>query len=101
MSQLINRITFEKGKVNFLKQLAKKLHDYEHTLSSKIYLENSKVEIADHLKALRFGTNKFALVILNGMVQWMNLDRDQQYYACRNDSNPLGIPNDDWQVFLE
>jgi serine/threonine-protein kinase ULK/ATG1 len=52
-SKLLSRITFEKGKANFIRLLQKKFYDYELTLGNKIIFEKSKVEISDHLKALR------------------------------------------------
>jgi serine/threonine-protein kinase ULK/ATG1 len=52
-TKLLSRITFEKGKANFIRQLQKKFYDYELTLANKIIFEKSKVEISDHLKALR------------------------------------------------
>lgn len=71
---MINRITFEKGKANFIRILAKKVHEYELTLSNKLIFEKSKVDISDHLKALRFGLNKFEVIILRGLVELLNIN---------------------------
>lgn len=82
MSKLISRITFEKGKSNFLRLLAIRVHEYELTLSNKLIFEKSKVDISDHLKALRFGLNKYELIIIRGMMEWLKLNKDTEYYQC-------------------
>jgi hypothetical protein len=58
------------------------------------------VEIADHLKALRFGVNKYELIILAGIIQWMSVNKTDKYYPYGSAKNPLNIPEDDWQMFL-
>lgn len=101
MTLLINRVTFEKGKANFLKLLSKRIHDFELSLVSKTIFEKSRVEIADYLKALRFAIKKFEIIMLTGMVECLRINKDESFYMCRATGNPLGIPERDWQSFLE
>lgn len=100
MTLLINRVTYEKGKANFLKLLAKKIHDFELSLFSKTIFEKCRVEIADILKALWFAINKFEIIILSGMLECLKIKKDESYYGCSYAANPLGIPESDWEAFL-
>lgn len=97
---MINKVTFEKGKANFLKLLSKRVHEFELSLSNRIIFERNKVEIADCLKALRFAIIKFEIIILRGQVECLKVNKDPSYYMCRNPANPLGISEPDWEAFL-
>ena len=79
--------------------MAKKIHDFEITLQSKTIFEKTRVDIADHLKALRFGLNKYVMIMLQGMVGWFKEDGKTYYYRFEGD-NPLFTKEEDWQLFL-
>lgn len=79
-----------------MKQLSKKLQDFEHTLASKVVFDSVKVEMADYIKALKFGINKLDLIILTGIIHWLNDDQDVTYYPSGGNGNPLSIPSKDW-----
>jgi len=59
------------------------------------------VEISDHLKALRFGLNKFEMLILHGMLEWLKLNKSEDFFLCKSPNNPVNVPEDEWKVFLE
>lgn len=75
LSKLIKRMTFEKGKCNFLRLLSDRVHQFELTLSNRVIFEKSKVEISDHLKALRYGLNKYELIIYRGLLEWLKINK--------------------------
>ncbi|CAD8050160.1 unnamed protein product [Paramecium primaurelia] len=99
-SKLISRLTFEKGKCMFLRLLSQRVKEYELTLSNKLIFEKSKVDISDHLKSLRFGLNKFELIINRGLVEWMEVNKNLKYYCCWDINNPIGVNDTDWENFL-
>jgi len=97
----LKRITFEKGKISFLRILSEKVHEYELTLANKLIFEKSKVEISDHLKALRYGLNKYELIVIRGLMEWLNVNKNPDFYKCQDILNPVGVIENDWETFLE
>lgn len=80
--------------------MSQRLKEYELTLSSKLIFDKSKVDISDHLKSLRYGLNKYELIILRGLIEWMEVNKISKYYACENINNPINVNDTDWENFL-
>ncbi|KAM3135463.1 hypothetical protein pb186bvf_012482 [Paramecium bursaria] len=98
--KLIKRITYEEGKSKFLRILSEKIQNFENQLTQKLIFLNNKVDISDRLKALKFGLNKYEVIIKTGLLEWLKINKDQSYYQCDQVENPLGVNENDWEEFL-
>lgn len=41
------------------------------------------------------------MILIHGMLEWLKVNKCEEYYYCKSPNNPVNVPEEDWKVFLE
>ena len=84
---MLARLTFEKGKSSLMRTVYKRLRDY--SLNGRVLFANMRFRIEDFMTLVKFGLNKFELIILNNLIESLQ----------EKNSNIYGLTPEEWKIF--
>jgi hypothetical protein len=41
------------------------------------------------------------MILFHGMLEWLKINKCDEFYYCKLPNNPVGVPEEDWKIFLE